>query len=174
MLAFSVSVNFMESLSLGSASSGATPFLVFRYRLVWPQKAFGLVLACNAISRSKFLFAFRSRFLTLARARVYCCLVVPISFCFLALIHNLCVLLLSSTCRFLYMLVKEAVTCCLDKLCFIAILTVIRRPWWPIYMFVVKIPHNTNWLYFFIDMYFNRRFKLALFAQEYSVAVGLL
>ena len=69
--AFSVSSNFIESLFLGSSSSGAIPHFVFKHRLVCVQNAFGFDLAFSAISRSSFRFAFRRRVFTLFRARAY-------------------------------------------------------------------------------------------------------
>ena len=53
MFAFSAPSNFIESLSLGLESKGATTLFVFSFRLVWDKNAFGFVLDCCAISRSK-------------------------------------------------------------------------------------------------------------------------
>ena len=88
MFAFSASSNFIESLSLGLESKGATTLLVFSFRLVWDQNAFGFVLDCCAISRSNDILALRNSLLTLFRAFVYCKHAASTSFRFLATIHD--------------------------------------------------------------------------------------
>ena len=88
MFTFSASSNFVESLSLGLESKGATTLIVFSFRLVWDQNAFGFVLDCCAISRLNDILALRNSLLTLFRAFVYCKHATSTSFRFLATIHD--------------------------------------------------------------------------------------